>query len=634
MAEESPQPGHAKSDAGAALLAAALSHVSDNPRIDALIERQIALADLQIEDLKRDDALRRWSLRFANASAVMKVAFEVAIAFIVLVVAVFIGAAIWNAAHDDGLVIEAFQVPPDMTARGLTGQTVASQLLDKLSALQAATDSARLPTSYANNWGNDIKVEIPNTGISIGEFKRYLAAWLGHETHIDGEVFRDATGVTVTARAGGGDGASFHGAEADLDTLLQKAAESIYKRTQPYRYAVYLMYDLSSQKKTWADAVPILRGLTSDPNPVERSWAYIGLGNIARYNQRDIFGSQDDFRRALAANPHSVIAFFDLSGNAFNFEQEEQALDDAQSAERLLQSPDPGVAGPTMAFYRLENLGLIAQSSGDFAEMARLAERGKQLPSAMEDVRYFGLFAAQAAGFAHDKRGAQANLGALHAMPSEVQLRGDIACADVWIESVLENDRAVMALEPDCEAQQRNAYPGYDNDTILERGYLPFLALAKARLGDVEGGERLIARTPLDCDLCVRVRGDISALKRDWNGAARWFALVSGRTPHIPFADTDWGRMLLAKGDLDGAMAKFESAHRKGPRFADPLEMWGEALIAKNRSDLALAKFEEAARYAPNWGRLHRKWGEALTWSGHKDEAKKQFAIAAQLGER
>ncbi len=91
----------------------------------------------------------------------MKVAFEVAIAFIVLAVAVFIGAAIWDAAHDDGLVIEAFQVPPDMAARGLTGQTVASQLLDKLSALQAATDSARTPTSYTNNWGNDIKVENP-----------------------------------------------------------------------------------------------------------------------------------------------------------------------------------------------------------------------------------------------------------------------------------------------------------------------------------------------------------------------------------------------------------------------------------------------------------------------------------------
>ena len=73
-------------------------------------------------------------------------------------------------------------------------------------------------------------------------------------------------------------------------------------------------------------------------------------------------------------------------------------------------------------------------------------------------------------------------------------MRGDIACADVWIEAVLENDRAVMALEPDCEVRQRKAYPGYDNDTILARGYLPFLALAKARLGDVEeGGESLIA---------------------------------------------------------------------------------------------------------------------------------------------
>jgi tetratricopeptide (TPR) repeat protein len=89
--------------------------------------------------------------------------------------------------------------------------------------------------------------------------------------------------------------------------------------------------------------------------------------------------------------------------------------------------------------------------------------------------------------------------------------------------------------------------------------------------------------------------------------------------------------MLLAKGDLDGAIAKFASANKKGPHFADPLEMWGEALIAKNRSDLALAKFAEAAKYAPNWGRLHLKWGEALFYAGQKDEARKEFAIASRL---
>ena len=88
---------------------------------------------------------------------------------------------------------------------------------------------------------------------------------------------------------------------------------------------------------------------------------------------------------------------------------------------------------------------------------------------------------------------------------------------------------------------------------------------------------------------------------------------------------------MLAKGDPDGAIAKFTLANRKGPHFADPLEMWGEALIYMNRSDLALAKFEEAEKYAPNWGRLHLKWGEALFYAGKREEAKKQFSIAAHL---
>jgi len=129
----------------------------------------------------------------------------------------------------------------------------------------------------------------------------------------------------------------------------------------------------------------------------------------------------------------------------------------------------------------------------------------------------------------------------------------------------------------------------------------------------------------------VRARGKVAAVARDWSGAAHWFSLVSARSPDIPFADSDWGAMLLAKGDYDGAVAKFQSANAKGPHFADPLEMWGEALIAKNRSDLALAKFAEADKYAPNWGRLHLKWGEALLWSGDKVGAQKQFAIATHL---
>ncbi len=90
-----------------------------------------------------------------------------------------IGVTLWTAAHDDAVVIEAFSVPPDMAARGVTGQAVAARLQDKLAALQDATDSARPADSYANNWGDDIKVQIPDTGVSVSEFYRLLVSWLG-----------------------------------------------------------------------------------------------------------------------------------------------------------------------------------------------------------------------------------------------------------------------------------------------------------------------------------------------------------------------------------------------------------------------------------------------------------------------
>jgi tetratricopeptide (TPR) repeat protein len=187
----------------------------------------------------------------------------------------------------------------------------------------------------------------------------------------------------------------------------------------------------------------------------------------------------------------------------------------------------------------------------------------------------------------------------------------DARASDAWLVSRTPEHRVLGLMRP----------------VLVE----PLEALAMAKSGDIRGAEALIGETPLDCYFCVRVRGQIASEKRDWKSATGWLADASRLAPSLPSAYLDWGAMLLRKGDIDGAMAKFAIAHQKGPHFADPLEMWGEALIAKNRSDLALAKFEEASKYAPNWGRLHLKWGEALWWSGHRDDAKKQFAIAPGL---
>jgi tetratricopeptide (TPR) repeat protein len=157
------------------------------------------------------------------------------------------------------------------------------------------------------------------------------------------------------------------------------------------------------------------------------------------------------------------------------------------------------------------------------------------------------------------------------------------------------------------------------------------LAAIDAHLGDFRSAHALIDKSPLDCSPCLRMRGTIAGLEKNWAAADVWFARAVKAAPSIPFNETHWGAVLMRKGDLDGAIAKFETASRKGPRFADPLEMWGEALIARNRSDLAVEKFEEAAKYAPNWKRLRQKWGEALSYAGRKDKARRQLALARTL---
>ena len=85
------------------------------------------------------------------------------------------------------------------------------------------------------------------------------------------------------------------------------------------------------------------------------------------------------------------------------------------------------------------------------------------------------------------------------------------------------------------------------------------------------------------------------------------------------------------RGDVDGAIAKLEAAHSKGPQFADALELWGEALMRKSDYAGAAAKFAEADKYAPRWGRNHLMWGEALMLSGRHREARMQYEAASGM---
>ena len=274
MAEEKERDGHAASGTAIWSALGASSAVKADAFLDEqiiLTKEQAALTRLQAEDLRREDRLRHWSLRVHHVSDVLKLSFELALAAIFTAVVLIIAGAVWSAAHEDGLVIEAFSVPPDLASSGLTGQAVAAKLQDKLSAMQAATGSARPAASYSNNWGNDIKVEIPDTGVSIGEVYRYLVDRFGHQTHITGEIYHSKDGIAVTARDGGDPGATVSGAQADIDALMQLAAEKIYERTQPYRYAVYLV-ETQVANGGREKSRTFLEGLVESGSLSERVW--------------------------------------------------------------------------------------------------------------------------------------------------------------------------------------------------------------------------------------------------------------------------------------------------------------------------------------------------------------------------
>jgi len=544
---------------------------------------------------------------------------RIATAFIGIVIAAGLAAIIWNAAHADGLVIESFSVPPDLAAQGLTGEVVASQMLDRLSDMNA-TPSTRAPQSYANNWGDDLKVEIPDTGISVGEAYRFLKSWLGHETRISGELWHTANGIAITARITGGSAATVDGSTADFGALVQKAAEGIYGRTQPYRYALYLTVQGRRD-----EALTRFKSLAQTGAASDRGWAYVGWNNAIA----DSAPSSEREQLLLQAVPYRVpVAVSNLAVAETGRGRDEQALTYYKEAESLARDGGGDINPATLTgylkgieAYRLSLLGAYhaAVASEKAAIDAGVATTGS--PS--------NALARYEIG-EHDLAGARASvtnpvvsLGTAQAALSTAPARFDMNMAwelQDWTSFVSQ----AAALAPTMAK-----YPGLESQ--MSTPLQPQLAYAQAKLGNFAEAEALITHTPSDCYPCLRLRAQIAELEGQHRRADYWFARAAAAGPDFPFADAEWGEVLLERGQPDAANEKFKLANKKSPQYADAIEMWGEALMKKNRSDLALAKFTEADKYAPNWGRLHLKWGEALGYTGRKDEAQKQFGLAAGL---
>jgi tetratricopeptide (TPR) repeat protein len=597
---------------------------ADREEANAFLRDQRKLISAQLHHL--NEQLKQIHLDIWEK--VLGVLLRIATAIVGLAVAAGLGFLIWNAAQSNELIVDSFSVPPDLAQKGMSGPVLAAEVVNRLITMQAQTTSFRAPQSYASGFNDSVKLEIPETGISLAELDRFLREKLGDNTHISGALFRTAQGLRLTARAGAEVSDSFEGREDELDDLIQRSAEAIYYRTQPFRYATYVWGRGRIQ-----EAHLLFQQLTRTGSPSDRAWAWVSVGSTTL----DSAGStaSDDAvsaytriaKQATEIDPTSALPWSALGNNEELLGRFENALFDYRQAMAAVAGKEHGqIRANGVAAFRGNVQSHINAMLGDYAA-AGVGEVGYAQSGNISMNVGISAFAAiyQAAG--HDTHSSRATLDS--AVPDQAA-RAELGAryrrwARIYIAHQ-DQDWARVLREAAGASQPRPAaaVKHFVSDE-------PYLAIAEGKLGRFDASEARIRRTPSDCYPCLIARAKIAEMQGQQPRADWWFAQAVQSAPSIPFAYSYRGEALLGRGQPDAAIAQFKLANQKGPHFADALEGWGEALMAKNKSHLAVAKFAEAEKYAPNWGRLHLKWGEAQFYAGKADEAKLQFVLAAAL---
>ena len=414
------------------------------------------------------------------------------------------------------------------------------------------------------------------------------------------------------------------GSEADIDGLMQAAALVLYRKTQPYRWAVYEM-NVARREDL---AVPVLRGIAAGGPTVERAWALNGLANAGSSVQEDVAL----VRRAITLAPGLAILHNHIYQLLDRMGRSEEAHAEILQAQRLMSRPDHGgmvtITGPL-------NEATLASQAGDQATRLTLLEgfviqpglpterpAAARMALALSALHRTG--EAQATWiYSDDADATRAAIGAQTYMVRTAIARE----VEAWPEAL----RQIAAVDALLRSPSRPDAYWRERVSLLPTEVWPDLAAALAHTGRLHEAQALIGKTPTDCYLCLRRRAEVAEVAGDRAGMDRGYAEAVRQAPSLVAAQIEWGQALLRRGAPDAALRQFQAALRIGPRAADAFEGWGEALAAKGDMAGAVKQYVQSAELNPRWGRLHLKWGEALAKQGKAAEARDQFKAAATM---
>lgn len=558
-----------------------------------MLDEQMGMVRLQKEHLHEQRVLSLRHLRVRRWRETLQLWTQIFVGLVASLVGLGLLTMLYDAFASRAVVVDAFKAPAVLAGRGVTGDVVAEGVLDTLQKLQDATRNPIAGLTARGAWAGDVKIELPETGISIGEINRLLHERFGHDLHIGGDLVQtDTGGLALTVRGDGVPAKAFEGAAGELDKLSTEAAEYIYGRSQPSEYATYL-----SESGRDKDALTFLPAAFSRASEdAERG----KLANVWGNAYLDLFQPEagaEKYRLGMSLMaPRSRGWWTDwnnLVGAVAVGQGEEASWREGQAFLRAAtlapdrQRPESRLIGNSA--QTIWNLPLLLKSN-----LADLAIRGGA--STVGDAPSI----ADEYALLHDA--SQAARYIASSDPGDLTTRGE--------SFLLQGYAALDRGDPTAAVAPLEAFDNLWVNNLTERLVWSdqpcFLGLTYGLVGRVADAEAVFRQIKTPWSRCYGFHGDALARAGDVAGAQRVWAEGVRQLPDLPNVYLERGRWELGRGDLKAAAADLSTASAKAPAYADPLKAWGDLLARERRWRDALAKYDEALRYAPAWIDLHR----------------------------
>ncbi len=598
------EAGQSRVSAEAFAASLAADQAKHDPRVaraaEAFLDQQTSLLKAQEEELQEQRAIRLRHLHSQSREGkIRRVGQRIRVgmqAFTVLILTV-IGFGVLVMLHDAftsrSVVVDAFKAPSALASRGVTGDVVAAGVLDTLQKLQDATRSPDASLSTHGAWDGDVKIEVPETGVSIGEVNRLLHARFGHDLHIDGDLVQtDTGGLALTVRGDKVPASTFTGGPGDLDKLTTQAAEYVYGRGQPFQYATYL--EGASRDKDALAFLPGAFGRAEDD--AERAKLANTWGNA--YN--DLFQpgpAAEKYRLAKSLSPSRSRYWWTAWNNLIGADGQARGEEAGwRESHAFLQAV---AAAPKREQPALRLVSNSAQDIWDVplyqeSILADLATHGGTTTAidgpSLADAYFLLHDPAQSARYmaTSDPDDPTTKAEALLLQGYAALGRGDAAGAAPPLEAF---DKLWLASP---------LVQGTDLDQVC------FLGLAYGLAGRMADAEAVFKQLSNPWSRCYAFHGEALAHAGDVAGAQRVWAEGVALLPDLPNVYLARGRWEMERGDLKAATTDLSTASAKAPHYADPLKAWGDLLAREGQWKAALAKYDEALKYAPAWAALHQ----------------------------